>query len=114
MINAIERARDLLTDVLPVGINHYGRKARVYAVLRQVDQWFQRSDNRNSMQYDLIQVDVWAADGPDYGMDKRVRDALEAAGFKLCRTGGDSDSVDGVMLHRISHDYQFDQEYEEV
>jgi hypothetical protein len=114
VINALVAARDLLRPILPAEINHFDRKAPVYAVLSQVDQWFGRGDNRSTAQYDVIQVDVWARDAPDFTTDALVRRALDAAGFKLARTGGDMDENGGVILHRISHDYQYDQEFEEV
>ena len=114
MIEAIQYAKTVLTPVLPTAINHFGRKGSPYAVLRQVDRWCSRADNRPSMQYDLIQVDVIAQDAPDFAVDKLVTKALEGAGYKQARTGGDSEETGGVMLHRISHDYQYEQEYEEV
>ena len=114
MIEAIQHAKDVLTPIVPTAINHFGRKAYPYAVLRQVDRWFSRADNRHSMQYDLIQVDVIAQDEPDFLTDKLVTKALEDAGYKHARTNGDCEETGGVMLHRISHDYQYEQEYEEV
>ena len=114
MIEAIQRAKETLSPIAPTEINHFGRKALPYVVLRQVDRWSERSDNRTSIQHDLIQVDVVARDAPDFTTDHLVCGALERAGFKHARTGGDSEETGGVMLHRISHDYQYDQEYEEV
>ncbi len=114
MINVIERAKSALTEILPVGVNLYTRKAAAYAVVRQVDQWFGRADNLNNMQYDLIQVDVWTNDAPDYALEKRVVKALEAAGFKRSRRNEGYDDAGAVVVHRISQDYQFQQEYEEV
>jgi hypothetical protein len=114
MIEAIQNAKDVLTPIVPTEINHFGRSGLPYVVLRQVDRWYGQADNRHNMQYDLIQVDVIARDAPDFAMDHLVCKALEEAGYKQARTNGDSEEAGGVMLHRISHDYQYDQEYEEV
>ena len=114
MINALEAARAIVKTVIPAEINLFGKKAEIYAVLSQVDQWFDRADNVSNMQYDLIQVDVWARDAPAFAKEALVRKALEAAGYKLSRTGGGTDETSGVILHRISCDYQYDQEIEEV
>lgn len=110
MINVIEHAMSALTGIVPVGVNVFTRKARAYAVLSQVDQWFGRADNLNSMQYDVIQVDLWTNDAPDYALEQQVVKAMEAAGFKRTRRNEGYDDAGSMIVHRISQDYQFEQE----
>lgn len=114
MINAIERARSICLAHAKAEINHFdGGKASPYVVLRQVDGWDYRSDNRPSVRYDVIQVDVWGRDAPDYAKAEAVRRALETAGFTHQRPWGDSEEIGGVIWHRISGDYQYAQDIEE-